>query len=80
MEGEELITEEKQLLYQPQNVEKLQAVVRTHVLFRLENVIFTPHNAFNSKEALERILDTTIENILSFAQGRPTNVLVARLP
>ena len=35
---------------------------------------------FNSKEALERILDTTIENILSFAQGRPTNVLVARLP
>ncbi len=75
VEGEELIQEEKQLLYQQQNIEKLQAVVRTHVLFRRDNVIFTPHNAFNSKEALERILDTTIENILSFAQGHPANVV-----
>ncbi len=75
VEGEELIQEEKQLLYQQQSLEKLQAVVRTHVLFRHENVIFTPHNAFNSKEALERILDTTMENILSFAQGRATNVV-----
>lgn len=75
VEGEELIQEEKQLLYQQQSLEKLQAVVRTHVLFRRDNVIFTPHNAFNSREALERILDTTVENILSFAQGRPTNVV-----
>ncbi len=76
VEGEELIQEERQLLYpQQQSMEKLQAVVRTHVLFRHENVIFTPHNAFNSREALERILDTTIENILSFAQGRPANVV-----
>ena len=75
VEGEELIQEEKQLLYQPQSLEKLQAVVRTHVLFRHENVIFTPHNAFNSKEALERILETTVENILNFAHGRPTNLV-----
>ena len=76
VEGEELIQEEKQLLHlQPQSLEKLQAVVRTHVLFRHQNVIFTPHNAFNSKEALERILDTTVENILSFAKGRPTNLV-----
>jgi len=75
VEGEELIQEEKQLLYQQQSLEKLQAVVRTHVLFRHDNVIFTPHNAFNSREALERILDTTVENILNFAQGRPTNVV-----
>ncbi len=75
VEGEELIQEERQLLYQQQSLEKLQAVVRTHVLFRRDNVIFTPHNAFNSQEALERILDTTVENILGFAQGRPTNVV-----
>jgi D-lactate dehydrogenase len=75
VEGEELIQEEQQLLYQPQSIEKLQAVIRTHVLFRHENVIFTPHNAFNSKEALERILDTTADNILNFAAGRASNVV-----
>ncbi|HSA93502.1 MAG TPA: hydroxyacid dehydrogenase [Terriglobales bacterium] len=78
VEGEELIQEERQLLdLKTQSLDKLQAVVRTHVLFRHENVIFTPHNAFNSREALERILDTTIENIRSFAAGTPTNVVRA---
>jgi D-lactate dehydrogenase len=81
VEGEELIQEEEQLLQpQSQSLEKLQAVVRTHVLFRHENVIFTPHNAFNSREALERILDTTVENIRGFAEGRPTNLLKAPSP
>ena len=77
VEGEELIQEERQLLEEQQSLEKLQAVIRTHVLFRRENVIFTPHNAFNSKEALERILDTTVENIVSFEHGQPTNVVSA---
>ncbi len=75
VEGEELIQEERQLLSQTQSLDKLQAVVRTHVLFRRENVIFTPHNAFNSKEALERILDTTADNILNYAASHPTNVV-----
>ena len=30
---------------------------------QLENVIITPHNAYNTKEAQKRILDITIENI-----------------
>lgn len=29
-----------------------------------ENVVMTPHNAFNSIEAVERIIDTTISNII----------------
>ncbi len=78
VEGEELIQEERQLLSAHENIEKLQAVLRTHVLFRRENVIFTPHNAFNSREALQRILDTTVENIVGWEQGRPVNVVVAR--
>lgn len=75
IEGEELIQEEKQLLDEQQSVHKLQQVIRTQVLFRRDNVIFTPHNAFNSKEALERILDTTADNILAFAQGKPMNMV-----
>ncbi len=31
------------------------------------------HNAFNSKEALLRILDTTVENIVAFSQGKKKN-------
>lgn len=43
-------------------------------LFRMQNVIVTPHNAFNTREAVQRILDTTVENILGFIQGNPQNV------
>ncbi len=75
VEGEELISEERQLLDEQENLERLQAVLRTHVLFRRENVIFTPHNAFNSREALRRILDTTGENILAWRDARPINVV-----
>ena len=32
----------------------------------MDNVIITPHNAFNTWEALRRILDTTVENIKGF--------------
>ena len=35
-------------------------------IFEMENVIFTPHNAFNSKEAIERILTTTCDNVKEF--------------
>ncbi len=41
----------------------------------MPNVIVTPHNAFNSKEAAYRIFDTTIDNIVAFAQGAPINVV-----
>ena len=34
-------------------------------LMRLENIIITPHNAYNTKEANERILEMTLENIQS---------------
>jgi D-lactate dehydrogenase len=75
IEGEELIQEERQLLDRQQSIERLQEVIRSHMLFRRENVIFTLHNAFNSKEALERILDTTVANIVSFSRGEPANVV-----
>jgi D-lactate dehydrogenase len=75
VEGEELIQEERGLLSPEASRERLQAAIRTHVLFRRENVIFTPHNAFNSHEALRRILDTTAENIVCFASGQPVNVV-----
>lgn len=46
-----------------------------HVLMTKKNVIVTPHNAFNSTEALEQILKITEENIQSFLDGNPINVV-----
>lgn len=53
----------------------LRAVIANHILIDLPNVVITPHNAFNTQEALQRILDTTVKNISSFLVGQPENVV-----
>lgn len=44
-------------------------------LFELENCIITPHVAWASKQAREKLMDMTVENILCFLEGRPFNNL-----
>jgi D-lactate dehydrogenase len=75
IEGEELIKEENQLLYDSKNLEVLANLVKDHILLSKDNVVFTPHIAFYSKEAMERILETTVENVVAFASGNPQNVV-----
>jgi D-lactate dehydrogenase len=75
IEGEELIGEERLLLRQGAAPEQLQAAIRGHLLLQRDNVIFTPHIAFNSEEALQRILDTTVENVRAFLDGKPINLV-----
>lgn len=53
----------------------LKTVLENHILMKMPNVLITPHNAFNSQEALERILNTTVLNIKSFGEGKPVNVI-----
>jgi D-lactate dehydrogenase len=74
-EGEALIKEERQLLSNEYNVDELRTIIKDLVLLRHENVVVTPHVAFNSAEALERILVTTIQNIEAFESGRPINMV-----
>jgi D-lactate dehydrogenase len=73
LEGEELIKEEKQLLQQPPDVERLRMAVRNRVLLERDDVVFTPHNAFNSREALVRILEVTLSNLEAFRAGQPVH-------
>jgi D-lactate dehydrogenase len=41
-----------------------------------DNVIVSPHNAYNTKDALHRILDITIENLYSCVkEGKPKNIV-----
>lgn len=44
-------------------------------IINMENIIVTPHNAFNSKEAEERIIQTTVDNIQSYIEGNPQNLV-----
>jgi len=76
LEEECFIKEEAQLLSKefPKTCD-LKTVLQNHILLRQKNVIITPHNAFNSEEALMRILDTTILNIQSFIKNKPINNL-----
>lgn len=73
IEGEALIKEERELLHI--TPKKIKQIATDHNLMHNENVVFTPHIAFYSQEALERILKTTISNINSFILGKPENCI-----
>lgn len=53
----------------------LQTLAIDHVLMHHKNVIVTPHSAFYTKEALEKILHMTVENIFAFLKGSPQNIV-----
>lgn len=79
IEGEELIREEKELLYEKKlNVEKMAELVKDHILLGRDEVVYTPHIAFYSEEALERILSMTIENINCFNKGSCQNAVLKK--
>lgn len=44
-------------------------------LIEMKNVIVTPHNASNTKEAMDRIRQTTVDNIKAFQNSAPVNVV-----
>jgi D-lactate dehydrogenase len=76
---ESVIREEAELLYSVYRKKcVLDNLLANHILLRLRNVIITPHSAFNTREAVERILNTTVENILSFINGEPKNIVVKK--
>lgn len=62
LEGEEFLFEENISNSPIENAAKI--IVESTLLSKMPNVVITPHNAFNSIEAVHRIIDTTIENIL----------------
>lgn len=54
---------------------ELRSLLASNVLLQLPNVIVTPHNAYNTEDAVHRIIETTLDNIEAFARGAPQNVV-----
>lgn len=47
-----------------------------HILFGVKNCVITPHNAWASREARQRLLQETVKNLKAFLDGAPVNVVV----
>ncbi len=76
LEEEGVIRDELDLLVAGHPEEhNLKTVLANHVLINLPNVIVTPHNAFNTNEALQRILGTTLDNLRGLIAGTPVNIV-----
>ncbi len=56
---------------------QINTMLMNEILIDLPNTIVTPHNAFNTTEAMQRIIDTTAENINGFAKGKIQNDVTA---
>lgn len=56
-------------------LEEESASVQTQALAQRDNVIVTPHVAFNTKEAKERILETTVNTIRHYISGTPISIV-----
>ncbi|MCF7872454.1 hydroxyacid dehydrogenase [Candidatus Woesearchaeota archaeon] len=72
LEGEVLIKEERDLIKSQSTLsnEQLRDMLEDHILMDMENVIVTPHLAFYTREALERILNVTLDNVFDCVENR----------
>ncbi|MFH1412664.1 MAG: NAD(P)-dependent oxidoreductase [bacterium] len=71
------VLEEENLIIKNQKptVKQKEILNKNKKLLSMKNVLFTPHIAFNTCEAVERITETTIENMLSFQAGQKINTV-----
>ena len=75
LENEALVLEEHRLADHQPSSDQLAELAKDHVLLRRDNVIYTPHMAFYSQEAIDRITHCTIENLVAFAAGKKINLV-----
>lgn len=77
LEGERSLRDELELVRGDQGADALKNVIADHVLLTHPKVIFTPHIAFNSKEAYHEILSVSAQDAIGFINAAPVNVVNA---
>lgn len=75
MEDENLIQNHEEVISCKDDC-KIKTTLFNNIIIDHPNSIVTPHNAFNSVEAIQRILDVTISNIKFFVQGKTVNDVI----
>jgi len=73
-EGEEALIEDA-YIDRSFSSDILQNSLLVSYLAKQERVIITPHNAYNTRDALFRMLSTVAENLRAFMEGKPKNVV-----
>ena len=48
-----------------------------HPLLALDNVVLSPHVAYNTPEAGDAIYEIAVENIVKYYEGKPINIVAA---
>lgn len=76
-EGEDIWIEEEFLKHDDLPAITLREAMESFSIMRSERAILTPHNAFNTREALERILVTSAENLKAYFSGQQQNVITS---
>lgn len=79
------VLEAENVLTQPEKVwdfdyltsDTIRQTLINERLLKLHNVVITPHIAYNTKEAQDRILNITMNNINSFFEGKVINSVIS---
>jgi len=76
LEEENALKEEREFLAS-EHIAKgdIQTELLDHILLNRNDVVITPHNAFNSIEALQEILEISLGNVKSFLNKAPVNIV-----
>ena len=78
LENERQLKEESELMKKgPEAFKDFKTLFENHVLMDMPNVMVTPHIAFDTVEAVHEIMQTTAENLKSFAEGKIINQINA---
>jgi len=75
LEDENLLQNFEEVMRHGNTEFKLKTTLVNNLLIDHPNTIVTPHNAFNSVEALQRIINVTVDNIISFSRGEAQNLV-----
>jgi len=77
LEDEGFIQHEEKIISKGTTNIQIKTNLANNLLIDHPNTIVTPHNAFNTTEALKRIIDTTADNVKSYLKGEIKNDVTA---
>lgn len=74
LDGEVMIDIDHEMaLLAKSKAKDLRLSAELDILEKMPNVILSPHNAYNTHQALQRIRKSTVETVIEFTKGKVTN-------